>query len=60
MVPGAYIALKAGAFLGDTCGKAITESDLAEALRKPNEDGPAYILAGSESLYRELLVCLAS
>lgn len=60
MVPGAYIALKAGAFLGDMCGKPIGGDDLAKALLRPNDDGPAYILAGSETLYRELLGCLTS
>jgi fructose-1,6-bisphosphatase/inositol monophosphatase family enzyme len=60
MVPGAYIALKARAFLGDMSGKPIGEDDLAKALLRPNDDGPAYILAGTETLYRELLDCLTS
>lgn len=60
VVAGAYIALKAGAFLGDTKGYPITETDLAQSLLKPNKSGPAYILAGTEQVYRELQAVLAS
>jgi fructose-1,6-bisphosphatase/inositol monophosphatase family enzyme len=54
MVAGAYIALKAGAFVGDVQGNAIKETDLAHALLKPDNGGPAYILASTADLYHEL------
>lgn len=54
MVAGAYIALKAGAFIGDLHGNAIQETDLAHALLRPDDHGPAYILASTADLYHEL------
>ena len=60
VVPGAYIALKAGAFLGDMRGNKIQEINLAESLLRPDEKGPAYILAGTRQLYKELQARLSS
>ncbi|MCE5306078.1 MAG: hypothetical protein LLG20_00390 [Acidobacteriales bacterium] len=55
---GAYIALKAGAFLGDIGGNPITEAQIAKLLMTPDNRGTDYILAGSESLYKQLQACL--
>jgi fructose-1,6-bisphosphatase/inositol monophosphatase family enzyme len=60
VVPGAYIALKAGAFLGDTQGNPITETNLAESLLRPAEKGPPYILAATSDLYKDLQTRLSS
>ena len=55
MVAGAYIAMKAGAYLGDASNRsAITDRNLAEYLLQPDNPGPKYILAATESLYAEL------
>jgi fructose-1,6-bisphosphatase/inositol monophosphatase family enzyme len=55
LVPGAHIALKAGAFLGDASGRALSEADLANMLLRPDDDGPPYVLASSEVLYRQAI-----
>lgn len=59
-VPGAYIALKAGAYLGDMDGNRITEHDLAKMLLTPKKSGPPYILAGTETLYTQLRLAFAN
>ena len=58
MVAGAYISLKAGAFIGDVNGDAIEEADLAHSLLQPDKHGPAYILASTRGLYDQLRTCL--
>lgn len=59
MVAGAYIAVKAGAFLGDTLGNPIKEEHLAGLLKRPNETVPTYILAATKELYDELRTSLS-
>lgn len=59
IVAGAYIALKAGAVLGDLENHTISEERLAEYLLKPNDPGPAYIAAGTPTVYEELQAALA-
>jgi fructose-1,6-bisphosphatase/inositol monophosphatase family enzyme len=50
LMPGAYIAVKAGAVLCDLAGRPI---DIMEALLNPRE-GLRYILSGSSSLAKEV------
>jgi fructose-1,6-bisphosphatase/inositol monophosphatase family enzyme len=57
-VAGAYIALKAGAFLGNLHGRALGEVDLANQLNHPKEKYSPYIVSCTESLYEELVECL--
>jgi fructose-1,6-bisphosphatase/inositol monophosphatase family enzyme len=56
VVPGAYIAQKAGAYWGDMKGNVI-DSDYFKrnGLLLKTESKLTYILAASESLYREIL-----
>jgi fructose-1,6-bisphosphatase/inositol monophosphatase family enzyme len=59
VVPGAYIAQKAGAHWGDLEGNEITEEYLREKyLSRSAHDPMKYILATSEALYKELLAHL--
>lgn len=60
MVAGAHIALKAGAVLGDIAGNLFAEAELATSLLTPDSDGPAYILAATEELYKELQAALSN
>lgn len=57
-VAGAFIGLKAGAFLGDMQGNTIGEADLARWLNQPEERCTPYILSGTQALYDELLESL--
>ncbi len=58
-VPGAYIALKAGAYVGSLKGQPITEPDLSLALGGVGHLKSTYIAAASEGLYRETLQLLS-
>lgn len=54
VIPGAFIATKAGAFWGDLNGKRIDNTYLRKILANP--DGElSYILASTEELYKKLL-----
>lgn len=56
VVPGAYIAMKAGAFWGDLEGNEITDDYLRDKyLSKGPDERIKYILATSKNLYDELL-----
>ena len=56
VIPGAYIATKAGAFWGDLEGNEITDDYLRERyLSKGPDERIKYILATSKNLYDELL-----
>lgn len=59
VVPGAYIALKAGAVLGSLEGKIMSEHHLAKALLRPGSTPIKYILAGNQPMYKELAGLLA-
>jgi fructose-1,6-bisphosphatase/inositol monophosphatase family enzyme len=54
VVPGALIALKAGAFWGDLKGNSIDDEYLQSYLDDPNKR-LSYILSSSKKLYDELL-----
>jgi len=54
IVAGAYIALQAGCFMGDSGGNAIAVETLGEWLVHPNKDAPTYILAANEKLYSQM------
>ncbi len=54
-VAGAFIALKAGAFLGDMGGRSIDQNMLAMTLNRPKQKCDPYILSCTRSLYDELL-----
>lgn len=55
VVPGAYIALKAGAFMKQLNGRKLGLPDLEEALFKPAAMRIRYVLAGTESLCDEII-----
>ena len=57
VVPGAYIALKAGAYMCDLDGTPITIDDLARRLQDPRER-IKYVLAATEELAQELVTAL--
>jgi fructose-1,6-bisphosphatase/inositol monophosphatase family enzyme len=59
VIPGAFIAQKAGAFWGDLSGKIIDDDYLKQHgfLSNPNKK-LSYILASSKRLYNEILNCL--
>jgi len=57
LVPGAYIATRAGAVLVDLDGKEITEELLAQRLLKPKER-MSYVLASTGDLALELVKSL--
>ena len=63
-VPGAYIALKAGAYLVNIdTGAELDEADLAAFLLRPSRkqiDGLRYVLASTPDLAHELAVALAT
>lgn len=61
VVPGAYIAQKAGAIFCDLKGKPIDLEDLAQALIRPADPNSriSYILSSTEELSRELQKFLA-
>lgn len=54
VVPGAYIARKSGASLGNTTGRPIKEQELAEKLLHPTESKISYILAANKKMVKEL------
>jgi fructose-1,6-bisphosphatase/inositol monophosphatase family enzyme len=54
VVPGAFIALKAGATMRDLSGQDITEDMLAETLKKPASSRISYILSSTSKLNEEL------
>jgi fructose-1,6-bisphosphatase/inositol monophosphatase family enzyme len=55
VLPGAFIAQKAGAFFGDLRGNRIDDDYLKKLLSEPGTPTISYLLTASESLYRELL-----
>jgi len=55
VVPGAYIAHKAGAVLGYTDGERISELKMAEALLEPGKNTLSYVLAANEKIYSEFI-----
>lgn len=57
VVPGAYIALKAGAHMCDLQGRPITVQDLGQRLANP-KDRISYVLAATEELALELTEAL--
>lgn len=57
-VPGAYMALKAGAFVGTPDGRPFCEHDLAVVLQNTGHTRTPYIVSSSESLYREFCALL--
>jgi len=57
-VPGAYIAARAGAFLGRPDGTPITEQDMGLSLLKPGASRTPYIAASSEQLFRQVVSLL--
>jgi len=57
VIPGAFIATKAGAFWGDLKGKHIDDAYLKKILANPN-DKLSYILASTKGLYKKLLSLL--
>lgn len=59
VVPGAYVALKAGAVMGTIEGKPLTEKQLAESLIRPGNSPLRYILAANQGMYEELSHLLA-
>lgn len=59
VVPGAYIALKAGAHMSTPRGDQIDEFYLYEKLLTPSQT-ISYVLAGSEGLRKQLCTRLAS
>jgi len=54
VVPGAYIALKAGAVMGTIDGSPLTEEHLAESLLRPGDSPLKYILAANQEMYLQL------
>jgi len=58
VIPGVYIAQKAGAFLGDLEGNEINEEYWKKPLANPEQSTLSYILASTSSLYKDLLACL--
>lgn len=51
VVPGAYIAMKAGAVFGNIDGdKTFSEQELADFLLKPADQSIRYILAANKDL----------
>lgn len=57
-VPGALLALRAGATFGSPNGEKITEQALAECLRPPGQRAMPYVLAANERLYYEIVELL--
>lgn len=58
VVPGLYIAIKAGACAKDLEGKRITIEYLEEKLLQPDKTKLSYVLASTEELADEILNCL--
>jgi len=59
-VPGAYIALKSGAYVGDLTGGRIDEAALSRALLGLGRDRTSYIAAANEELYCKTVDLLRS
>jgi fructose-1,6-bisphosphatase/inositol monophosphatase family enzyme len=58
VVPGAFIAQRAGAFWGDLKGNEITKEYLREKFLSSTEPGElSYILTSSRQMYNQLLRC---
>jgi fructose-1,6-bisphosphatase/inositol monophosphatase family enzyme len=57
LVPGAYIAIKAGAYFCGLDGRQITETELAEKLLKP-KDRMRYVLASTPELAAQVISLL--
>lgn len=54
VVPGAYIALRAGAVMGTIEGSHLTEMHLAKSLLRPADSPLKYILASNEQMFSQL------
>ena len=59
VVPGAYIALRAGAYVCSTDGKDISVKDLAEALLRPDFNRLKYVLARNKTIASQLIELIA-
>jgi fructose-1,6-bisphosphatase/inositol monophosphatase family enzyme len=57
MLPGAWLAMQAGAYLCDLNGNELTDKELAQRLLTPNET-LAYVLASTKKLADELVSVL--
>jgi fructose-1,6-bisphosphatase/inositol monophosphatase family enzyme len=59
MAPGAYIAMKAGAYLCDLDGKEVTIQALAARMEDPNQR-VSYVVAATKELAGELCGMLSA
>jgi fructose-1,6-bisphosphatase/inositol monophosphatase family enzyme len=59
LIAGAFIALKAGAHIGDLKGNDINEADLANWINHPDGSTSSYIISCTRPLYEELLGCFS-
>lgn len=60
VVPGAFIATKAGAVLGTVTGDELPLTEIAEALLQPSDSRLKYILAANKSLLKDISDLLCS
>jgi fructose-1,6-bisphosphatase/inositol monophosphatase family enzyme len=58
VVAGAFIGLKAGAYLGGFAGREINVASLAKWLNNPSERCAPYVLACTNALYQRLVECV--
>lgn len=58
-IAGAYIAIKAGAFMGDLARRPVDEARLAQFLNHPEEKCEPYVLSCTQELYEDLLGSLS-
>jgi len=58
VVPGAFIAIKAGAVLGKVTGEDFSIAEISDALLRPSDSRLRYILAANEPLFNEFRALL--